>query len=75
MKHLIDPMDLSKQETDQIIALAQDSAALRVNHVFGNGINRRHTFHVNTLDLISRVFWSGIEGHSQAQASVQSFAA
>lgn len=24
MKHLIDPMDLSKQETDQIIALAQD---------------------------------------------------
>ena len=29
MKHLIDPMDLSKQETDEIISLAQDIIAHR----------------------------------------------
>ena len=29
MKHLIDPTDLTKQETDQIIALAQDIIADR----------------------------------------------
>ena len=29
MKHLIDPMDLTKQETDEIIALAQDIIAHR----------------------------------------------
>ena len=29
MKHLIDPTDLSKQETDEIIALAEDIIAHR----------------------------------------------
>ena len=29
MKHLIDPMDLTKQETDEIITLAQDIIAHR----------------------------------------------
>lgn len=29
MKHLIDPMDLTKEETEEIIALAQDIIADR----------------------------------------------
>lgn len=32
MKHLIDPMDLTKQETDEIIALAQDIIADRAKY-------------------------------------------
>ena len=54
------------------ISLSQNSAALGVNHLFGDGINDGLTFEVNTLNTIAGVLWCGIECHCKVETSVES---
>ena len=56
------------------VATRQNRATLRVNHVFGNGLNDGLSFQVNPLNFISSIFRSRVKGNCQIQPRVQSFA-
>ena len=57
--------------TDTHIALGHNRSALGIHHVFSHGVNNGLAFQVNALNLVSGIFWGGIEGHSNAQSCVQ----
>ena len=59
---------------DPGVALGQYGASLSVNDILCDSINDGLALQVDTLDFISRVFWSGIESNCKIQACMQSFA-
>ena len=56
-------------------AFSQDGTSLGINHVFGNGVDDRHTFQVDTLNLVSGIFSSRVEGHGEAESGMQTLSA
>lgn len=56
---------------DAHVSFGHNRSALGIHHVFSHGIYYRFTFQVNALNLVSGIFWGGIEGHSNAQSCVQ----
>ena len=57
------------------LALAEHCATLGVDDILGNGIYYRHAFEVDTLYLITMIFGSRIESHSETQSCMQAFSA
>ena len=60
---------------DAHVALAKDGAALCVDHIFCYGIDSRHSFKVDALDLITMILRSRIESDGEAQSSMKAFSA
>ena len=56
------------------VAIGKHSTSLRVDHSFGQRIDDRLAFQINSLYLIASVFGCGIEGNRKAQSCMQAFA-
>ena len=55
------------------IAFCQDCTTLGVNHILCYCVDDGLTFEVDTLDLVTRVLWSRIEGYGEIQSCMQAF--
>ena len=60
---------------DAYVALAEDGAALCVDHILGYSVDGRHPFEVDALNLITMILRSRIESDSEAQSGMKAFSA